>query len=76
MSHEARLISRKGVRMGNLEAVGDAITGGVFGRAVEPKAGEAEGHTHETICLNCGASLAGPALVAVDTGRLLPANSG
>lgn len=47
--------------MPDLEAVGDAVTGGIIGRAVEPKAGEgAEGHTHETACLNCGAPLAGP----------------
>src|SRR5919198_6653745 len=47
--------------VGNLEAVGDAVTGGVLGRAVEPKAGEAaEGHTQETHCLNCGALLSGP----------------
>ena len=47
--------------VGNLEAVGDAITGGMIGRAMEPKAGEtADGHTDERICLNCGAGLAGP----------------
>jgi hypothetical protein len=47
--------------MGDLEAAGDAITGSVVGRAVEPKAGEAvDGHTHETACLNCGAELVGP----------------
>lgn len=47
--------------MGELEAFGDAITGGVLGRAVEPKAGEtADGHTQERNCLNCGARLAGP----------------
>jgi hypothetical protein len=46
--------------MPDLEAVGDAITGAVLGRAVEPKAGEAaEGHTHERNCLNCGTALAG-----------------
>ena len=46
--------------VGSFEAVGDAITGGVIGRAVEPKAGEgADGHTHEKNCLNCGAELAG-----------------
>ena len=46
---------------GNFEALGDAITGGVLGRAVEPTAGEAvEGHTHEAQCLNCGAQLTGP----------------
>jgi Protein of unknown function (DUF3667) len=47
--------------VGNLEAIGDAITGAVLGRAVEPKAGEAaEGHSQETHCLNCGALLTGP----------------
>src|SRR6185437_7809061 len=47
--------------VGNFEAIGDAITGGVLGRAVEPKAGETvEGHTHEARCLNCGAALTGP----------------
>ena len=46
--------------VGNLEALGDAVTGGVLGRAVEPKAGETDGHTQETSCLNCGAALAGP----------------
>jgi Protein of unknown function (DUF3667) len=47
--------------VGNLEAIGDAVTGAVFGRAMEPKAGEAaEGHSHETHCLNCGADLTGP----------------
>ena len=46
--------------MGNFEALGDAVTGGVVGRAVEPKAGEGDGHTIETNCLNCGAALDGP----------------
>ena len=47
--------------VGDFEAIGDAITGGVLGRAVEPKAGEAtKGHTHELQCLNCGAQLTGP----------------
>ena len=47
--------------VGNIEAIGDAVTGAVVGRALEPGAGEAEnGHTHETRCLNCGAELAGP----------------
>ena len=47
--------------VGTFEAIGDAVTGGVFGRAVEPKAGEAApGHTTETECLNCGSQLSGP----------------
>jgi hypothetical protein len=47
--------------MGNLEAFGDAVTGSVLSRAVEPSAGEASGeHGHEANCLNCGAPLSGP----------------
>jgi hypothetical protein len=47
--------------MGELEALGDAVTGGVLGRAVEPRAGETpRGHTDEANCLNCGAALTGP----------------
>lgn len=47
--------------MGELEAIGDAVSGGMLGRAVESKAGEAaDGHTQETNCLNCGAALTGP----------------
>ena len=47
--------------MGEFEAIGDAVTGGMIGRAVEPKAGEpgADGHTHEKSCLNCGTPLIG-----------------
>ena len=45
--------------MGEFEAVGDAITGGVIGRAVEPKTGEGDGLTHEQACLNCGCELTG-----------------
>ncbi len=46
--------------MGEFEAVGDAVTGGLVGRAVEPNTGVGDdGHTHETACLNCGARLAG-----------------
>lgn len=46
--------------MPDLESVGDAVTGGMIGRAVEPKAGEAPGgHPRETNCLNCGAQLVG-----------------
>jgi len=47
--------------MSDIQAIGDAITGSVIGRAVEPKAGEgAGGHTGEHHCLNCGAELSGP----------------
>ena len=47
--------------MSEFEAIGDAVTGGMIGRAVEPKAGEpgADGHTHEKNCLNCGTLLVG-----------------
>ena len=45
---------------GEFEALGDAVTGAVVGRAVEPKAGEGnDGHTHEMNCLNCGTELTG-----------------
>jgi Protein of unknown function (DUF3667) len=40
------------------EAAGDAITGAVIGRAVEPGHGEGTASTHER-CLNCGATLIG-----------------
>lgn len=46
--------------MGEIEAVADAVTGGMLGRAVEPRAGEDDGHTHERYCLNCGTELSGP----------------
>jgi hypothetical protein len=45
--------------MTGLEAAGDAMTGAVFGRAVEPKHGEAT-HEHGGVCANCGAVLTGP----------------
>ena len=47
---------------GALEGAGDAVTGGVLARAVEPQAGEASAD-HDGApgnCLNCGAALAGP----------------
>lgn len=47
--------------MGELDGIGDAVTGAMLARAVEPEAGEAgDGHTHEKNCLNCGAPLTGP----------------
>jgi hypothetical protein len=45
--------------MPDLEALGDAATGAVLGRAVEPNTGAADGHSHERNCLNCGAELVG-----------------
>ncbi|MFL6775745.1 MAG: DUF3667 domain-containing protein [Sphingomicrobium sp.] len=46
--------------MGDLEAFGDAVTGSLLARVAEPQAGEADGHTHEKNCLNCGTPLNGP----------------
>lgn len=47
--------------MSELDGVGEAVTGGLLARAVEPDAGEADdGHTHEQCCLNCGIVLVGP----------------
>jgi hypothetical protein len=46
--------------MGEFDAIGDAVTGALVGRAVEPGAGEGDGRTHERNCLNCGAALTGP----------------
>jgi hypothetical protein len=47
--------------MSGIEGVGEAVTGGLIARAVEPQAGEAR-HEGEAggNCLNCGAALAGP----------------
>jgi len=48
-----------------LEGIGDAVTGSVLARTVEPRTGDAEaspgpdGHTHEHACLNCGTRLRG-----------------
>jgi len=42
-----------------VEGVGEAVTGGMVARAVEPQAGEAAGVGAGT-CLNCGAALDGP----------------
>ena len=40
-----------------LEGVGEAVTGGLIARAVEPAAGEGAGHSGK--CLNCGTEMAG-----------------
>lgn len=44
---------------GGLESVGEAVTGGLAARAVEPSAGEGQGAGHGA-CLNCGTELVGP----------------
>jgi hypothetical protein len=60
MAARARLMSdHKGGAMPDIEAVGDAVTGGMVAGAVEPATGPG-GYTHETHCLNCGAELLGP----------------
>ena len=41
-------------------ALADAGTGAAAARAVEPLAGEGDGHTREGSCLNCGTGLIGP----------------
>jgi hypothetical protein len=43
-----------------IEALGNAADGALLARAVEPTAGEDDGHTHEAACLNCGTPLVGP----------------
>ncbi|MHA6718343.1 DUF3667 domain-containing protein [Sphingomonas sp. RS6] len=45
--------------MGEFDAAGELVTGGLLGRAVEPRAGEGHGAGHGTICLNCGTALIG-----------------
>ena len=47
--------------MSEPEAIGEAISGAALARAIEPEAGEvgADGHTHESACLNCRAPLDG-----------------
>jgi hypothetical protein len=40
-----------------VEGIGDAVTGGMIARSVEPQAGEP--HGHGTSCLNCGTRLIG-----------------
>ncbi|MEI9927711.1 MAG: DUF3667 domain-containing protein [Sphingomonas sp.] len=43
--------------MGEFDAAGEIVTGGLLGRAIEPRAGEGGGHAE--ICLNCGTALVG-----------------
>ncbi len=43
--------------MNGFESIGEAVTGGIAARAVEPHAGEPQGHA--SACLNCGSRLTG-----------------
>ena len=45
--------------MPELDAIGDAVTGGMLGRAVEPRNGGLAGSDREHNCLNCGCELNG-----------------
>ena len=45
--------------MNEIEGIGEAVTGGMLARAVEPAAGEQVAHEPGN-CLNCGAALQGP----------------
>lgn len=45
--------------MGEFDAAGEIVTGGLLGRAMEPRAGEGQAHGH-AMCLNCGTALIGP----------------
>lgn len=44
---------------GEIEAMGDVVTGGLLARAVEPQAGEARSDGGAGTCLNCGADVSG-----------------
>jgi hypothetical protein len=46
--------------MSDLEAVGDAVTGGLVTAAVERRTGVGPVQAHDGPCLNCGAALTGP----------------
>jgi ABC-type multidrug transport system fused ATPase/permease subunit len=54
-----RLGHERGMITGGLESVGEAMTGGLAARAVEPAAGEGTGEGGGA-CLNCGTPLVGP----------------
>ena len=47
--------------MSEVDEVGEMVTGGLLARAIELETGSvlADGHTRETICLNCSTPLAG-----------------
>ncbi|MCE2843210.1 MAG: hypothetical protein LW689_10760 [Novosphingobium sp.] len=47
--------------MSGTDFIGDLAQGALTARAVEPAHGEGrdDGHTHESVCLNCGTALIG-----------------
>ncbi len=45
--------------MGEFDAAGELVTGGLLGRVFEPRAGEGGGEHGGGICLNCGTALIG-----------------
>ncbi|HEY0012305.1 MAG TPA: DUF3667 domain-containing protein [Allosphingosinicella sp.] len=45
--------------MSEVEGIGEAVTGALAARALEPGAGEAGGGGHDKACLNCGTILTG-----------------
>ena len=49
----------RGAMADGAEGVGEAVTGGMVARAVEPSAGEAAAHGDGGACLNCGTRLVG-----------------
>src|SRR5688500_10485792 len=51
---------RGGAMDTDIDGVGEAVTGGMVARAVEPEAGEAAAAPDDGTCRNCGAELSGP----------------
>ena len=45
--------------MRDIEALGQALTAGMIGQAIEPATGQRAGHSTEIACLNCGTPLVG-----------------
>ncbi|HZF94856.1 MAG TPA: DUF3667 domain-containing protein [Allosphingosinicella sp.] len=45
--------------MSEVEGIGEAVTGALAARAIEPGAGETAGEGHGKACLNCGTTLTG-----------------
>jgi hypothetical protein len=46
--------------VGEFDAIGDAVTGAMASRTIEPDRGETHGFSNETKCLNCSTPLIGP----------------